>query len=164
MQCPYCGSDSQVLDSRATSEAVRRRRVCNRCRRRFTTYERPSAPGLKVIKRSEKIEPFDSDKLQHALRRVCRGRPGITDEDIRRVARDIEAQLVDAGAKSVRSAQIVLLALARLREIDKLAYNRLAANYIDEAGHLRVEPRPLAPGEEPQLGLFPSADDHEPSD
>ena len=90
--------------------------MCNRCRRRFTTYERPSAPGLKVIKRSEKIEPFDSDKLQHALRRVCRGRPGITDEDIRRVARDIEAQLVDAGAKSVRSAQIVLLALARLRE------------------------------------------------
>lgn len=154
MQCPYCAADSQVLDSRATSEGVRRRRLCNRCKRRFTTYERASAPGLKVIKRSERIEQFDSDKLQHALRRVCRNRP-ITDEDIRRIARDIEARLVDASAKSVRSSQIVSLALARLLEIDRVAYNRLAANYIDEDGQLRVESRPASPSEEAQLGLFP---------
>ena len=156
MQCPYCAADSQVLDSRATSEGVRRRRLCNRCKRRFTTYERASAPGLKVIKRNERIEQFDADKLQHALRRVCRNRPAITEDDIRRIARDIEARLVDASAKSVRSSQIVVLALARLLEIDRVAYNRLAANYIDEDGQLRLEPRPAgASEEEAQLGLFP---------
>lgn len=159
MQCPYCSSDSQVLDSRATTEGVRRRRQCNQCRRRFTTYERPGAPGLKVIKRSERIESFDSDKLQRALRRVCRNRAAIGEDDIRRIARDIEAELVDASAKSVHSGQIALLALRRLAEIDRIAYNRLAVNYIDESGQLRTEPRAAGSDELQQLGLFPAGDE-----
>lgn len=161
MQCPYCGADSQVVDSRATSEGVRRRRLCNRCKRRFTTYERVGSPGLKVIKRNERNEVFDSDKLQKALRRVCRDRQNISDEDIRRIARDIEAHLLDTGAKSVRSGQIVALALTRLADIDKVAYDRLAANYIDEDGVLRTDGRRLTPeeAEAAQLGLFQPDED-----
>lgn len=151
-----------MLDSRATSEGVRRRRRCNGCRRRFTTYERTGAPGLKVVKRGERSEPFDSDKLQRALSRVCRNRAGITADDIRRIARDIEAELVDASARSVHSGQIVELALRRLRDIDRLAYERLAVNYVDEGGRLRTQPRASEPDALPQLGLFvPDSDDSE---
>jgi transcriptional repressor NrdR len=159
VQCPYCGSDSQVLDSRSTTEGVRRRRQCNECKRRFTTYERAGAPSLKVIKRSERVEAFDSDKLQRALRRVCRGRAAVGDEAIRRIARDIEAELVDGNAKSVYSGQIALMALSRLQDIDRLAYNRLAVNYLDESGQLRTDPRPAGDGEIPQLGLFEAPDE-----
>jgi transcriptional repressor NrdR len=159
VQCPYCGSDSQVLDSRSTTEGVRRRRQCNACRRRFTTYERAGAPSLKVIKRNERIEAFDSDKLQRALRRVCRNRAGVGEEDIRRIARDIEAELVDGNARTVYSGQIALMALRRLADIDRLAYNRLAVNYLDEGGQLRTDPRPAGDGEIPQLGLFEAPDD-----
>ncbi|ACY14658.1 ATP cone domain-containing protein [Haliangium ochraceum] len=163
MQCPYCGSDSQVLDSRGNADGVRRRRQCNACRRRFTTYERAGAPSLKVIKRSERVEGFDSDKLQRALERVCRGRSAISASDIRRIARDIEAELVDASAKSVHSGQIVDLALRRLADIDRIAYNRLAVNYIDESGHLRTDVRAQSEDGVQQLGLF-GGDDTTPSD
>ena len=159
MQCPYCGSDSQVLDSRSTTEGVRRRRQCNACRRRFTTYERAGAPSLKVIKRNERTEGFDSDKLQRALRRVCRNRAGIGDEDIRRIARDSEAELVDGNARTVHSGQIALMALRRLADIDRVAYNRLAVNYLDEAGQLRTDARPADDGELSQLGLFEAPDE-----
>lgn len=130
-----------MVDSRTTSEAVRRRRLCNGCKRRFTTYERAAAPSLKVVKVSGKTEVFDSGKLQHALVRVCRGRPVVGAEDIRRIVRDIEARLLDSGAKLVRSSDIVDLALDRLAELDKVSYDRLAADYIDEDGQLRTENR-----------------------
>lgn len=147
-----------MLDSRATTEGVRRRRSCNRCKRRFTTYERVSSPSLKVVKSSGKTEPFDSEKLQRALARVCRNRP-VDRDDIRRIARNIEAELVDAGARAVTSGQLAELALARLAELDRVAYNRLAANYIDEAGQLRTDSRKLAGTEEAaQLGLFEPED------
>jgi transcriptional repressor NrdR len=113
-----------------------------------------SSPSLKVIKRNDRTEQFDSDKLQRALKRVCRDRPGIDDDDIRRIARAIEAELVDAGARSVRSSQLAGLALKRLADIDKLAYDRLAANYVDEDGRLRTEGRKVSPEEAAQLGLF----------
>ena len=152
VQCPYCDGDSHVVDSRATADAVRRRRLCDVCKRRFTTYERVGAPALKVVKRNDRIEAFDSDKLVTALRRVCRGRPNIDEKTIRRIARSIEAQLVDTTAPKVPSGQIAELALARLAAIDKLAYDRLAANYIDENGQLRTDNRTAE--EAAQLGLF----------
>lgn len=107
-----------------------------------------------MIKRNERPQAFDSDKLQRSLRRVCRNRPNIDPDVIRRLARGIEAQLVDAGARSVRSSQIVDLVLQRLTHIDKLAYDRFAANYIDEDGQLRTDSRTLSPEEVAQLGLF----------
>src|SRR5215208_6324659 len=97
---------------------MRRRRVCAVCRRRFTTYEKLGPPGLKVAKRDGSIEPFEGGKLLEALRRVCAHRAAISDDDLRRVARDIEATLVDSGRKSVAWSDLVALVLDRLRNID----------------------------------------------
>jgi transcriptional repressor NrdR len=146
-----------VTETRVTADGLRRRRVCNACKRRFTTYEKLGAPALKVGKRDGSVEPFDADKLFHALRRVSAHRTGVRDEDLRRIARDIEATLLDGGRKSVAWSDIVSLALDRLRNIDPISARRLEANYIDDAGALRLgEPTPTA--DSPQLGL-PLSDD-----
>ena len=71
MQCPYCSGDSSVTETRVTADGMRRRRVCTVCKRRFTTYEKLGAPGLKVGKRDGTVEPFDGDKLFRALQRVA---------------------------------------------------------------------------------------------
>src|SRR4029079_10726862 len=114
MQCPYCTGDSSVTETRVTADGLRRRRVCTACKRRFTTYERVGAPGLKVAKRDGALEPFDSAKLLHALQRVSAHRNAVRDDDLRRIARDIEATLVDSGRKSVAWCEIVALAPAPL--------------------------------------------------
>ena len=152
MQCPYCGGDSSVTETRVTADGLRRRRVCTVCKRRFTTYEKVGAPGLKVGKRDGSVEPFDGEKLFHSLQRVAAHRPLVRDEDLRRVARDIEATLVDSGRKSIAWSEIVAAALERLGNIDPIAAQRLAANYIDESGALRLAD--AAPSSDPaQLGL-----------
>lgn len=154
MQCPFCNGDSQVADSRATADGIRRRRICGACKRRFTTYERTASPSLKVVKRSGKSEPFSSDKLLARLQRVCRRRPIGNAAQLMALVRAIEAQLVDAGTKSVTSAQIADLVLARLAELDKVSYDRLAASYLDEEGRLRTDQADDADDADSQLGLF----------
>ena len=145
MQCPYCTGDSSVTETRVTADGMRRRRICNECKRRFTTYEKVGAPGLKVQKR-------DGDKLFGALRRVAAHRNVVSDDDLRRIARDIEATLVDSGRKSITWSDIVTLALTRLENIDPVSAHRLAANYTDETGAVRFDPSaPEQPS--PQLGL-----------
>jgi transcriptional repressor NrdR len=165
LQCPYCSGDSNVLDSRISTEesgrqTVRRRRICGACRRRFTTYERLGPPNIKVQKRDGHHEPFDPDKIVRVLGRVCRDRPGVSAADHRRLASAIEAQLVDAAVKSIRSGEIALRLLALLKDVDRVAHDRLAADYLDENGNLRTDaPRPArrASG---QLAMF---DEEEPS-
>lgn len=152
MQCPYCNADSNVVDSRSLGDAVRRRRVCGQCKRRFTTYERVAPPNVKVIKRSGKAEPFDAAKIRAVLARVGAGRPAIDGAAIKRLAAAIEAELVDDRVKTVSSATLAERLLARLEDLDKLAYERLAADYLDESGQLRVKPQPGA--DDDQLGLF----------
>ena len=139
MQCPYCSGDSSVTETRVTADGLRRRRVCTACKRRFTTYEKVGAPGLKVHKRDGSIEPFDGDKLHHALQRICAHRTSVAEPDLRRIARDIEATLVDSGRKSVDWNDIVALALARLENVDPISARRLAANYTDESGAVRFD-------------------------
>jgi transcriptional repressor NrdR len=139
---------------------MRRRRVCTVCKRRFTTYEKVGAPGLKVGKRDGTVEPFDGDKLFHALRRVAAHRNAVSDDDLRRVARDIEANLVDSGRKSIAWSDIVTLALSRLENIDPVSAQRLAANYTDESGTVRFD-RSAPEQPSPQLGL-PLRDGDEP--
>ncbi len=158
MQCPYCGEDSSVTETREVSDGLRRRRVCNSCRRRFTTYERVGQPGLRVDKRDGTSEPFDGDKLLTALQRVCRHR-NIKDEALRRVARDIEAELVDSGRRSVEWSDIARAALRRLEAIDRLSALRLAANYTDEAGALRLGEPIATAASLTQLGLPGVAED-----
>ncbi len=158
MQCPYCSGDSSVTETRVTADGLRRRRVCTACKRRFTTYEKLGAPGLKVIKRDGTSEPFDGDKLLVALRRVCAHRTNVSDDDLRRIARDIEATLVDGGRKSIGWSDIVSLALDRLGNVDGVAAQRLAANYTDESGSVRFD-REATSVPTPQLGLeFPEED------
>ena len=157
MQCPYCSGDSSVTETRVTADGMRRRRVCNVCKRRFTTYEKVGAPALKVQKRDGAVEPFDGDKLFLALQRVAAHR-GVPAEDLRRVARDIEATLVDSGRKSVAWNDIVTHVLDRLRNIDPISAQRFAANYTDETGVLRFDNKTAA-DDSKQLGLPLSDDD-----
>ncbi len=152
MLCPYCGGDAAVLDSRTTSEGVRRRRNCGNCKRRFTTYEKVAAPAIKVSKRSGRSEPFSAAKLVKILLRVSRDRPGFDEEAANRLARNVEAQLIDSGAKSIASSKLAVMVLDLLRDMDRLAYDRLAANYMNEAGLLDTSPS--SRGSEGQLGLF----------
>jgi transcriptional repressor NrdR len=152
VQCPYCGGDSSVTETRVTADGMRRRRVCTVCKRRFTTYERLGAPGLRVTKRDGSVEAFDGDKLFVALRRVAAHRNVVSDEDLRRIARDIEATLVDSGRKSIAWSDIVTLALSRLENVDAVSANRLAANYTDETGAVRFD-RSAPEQPSPQLGL-----------
>lgn len=152
MQCPYCSGDSNVTETRVTADGLRRRRGCTVCKRRFTTYETLGAPGLKVGKRDGTVEPFDGDKLFAALQRIAAHRDSITDDDLRRLARDIEATLLDAGHKSVKWSEIALAAMSRLENIDPVSAQRLAANYTDESGAVRLDGgEPARPTR--QLGL-----------
>lgn len=146
-----------MTETRVTADGMRRRRLCAICKRRFTTYEKLGPPGLKVAKRDGTVESFDGGKLLRALQRVCAHRGAITDDDLRRVARDIEATLIDSGRKSVAWSDLVALVLERLRNIDAVAAQRFEANYLDEAGVVRLDP--AAPDlATQQLGL-PLADD-----
>ena len=156
MQCPFCGQDSSVTETRVSPDGVRRRRVCGSCKRRFTTYEKVGSPGLTVEKRKGHSEPFDADKLTRALERVCRRRRGVEPDDLRRIVRDVEATLLDSGAKPASWAHIAQLVIDRLSAIDRVAADRLRANYLDERGVLRFDDGDAAgeDGERPQLGLF----------
>ena len=146
-----------MTETRVTADGMRRRRVCTACKRRFTTYEKVGAPALKVQKRDGTLEPFDGDKLFHALQRVAAHRGGVSAEDLRRIARDIEATLVDSSRKSVAWNDIVSLVLDRLKNVDTVAAHRFAANYTDETGVLRFDDKaPTADAR--QLGL-PLTDD-----
>jgi len=135
VECPYCGSDSRVLDSRGVSGQVRRRRQCMSCERRFTTYERIADPEIRVVKRDGDTEPFDREKLLRVVARVTRGRPA-SDKDRHDLVRGLEAELVDAGVTVVSSGQIADRLLARLRELDAMAAQRLAMNYLADDGRI----------------------------
>ena len=154
MQCPFCGSDSSVTETRVSAEGVRRRRVCSSCKRRFTTYERVGSPGLKVAKRDGTLEPFDADKLGATLGRVCRHRAAIKPADLRRLVRDVEATLLDAGARTVSWSAIVQAVLDRLEAIDAVAARRYRASYVDEDDRLRLDDVAPTDPPRPQLGLF----------
>jgi len=158
VKCPFCGSeDSTVQETRATKDGLRRRRACSTCRSRFTTYERLGSPGLRVTKRDGSREDFDADKLRRALGRVARRRPTISDEDLRRIAGEVEARLAVRG-KIVKWSDIVRVALEMLAQIDPLAARRLAANYLDDDGGLRLDDTG-PPAAAPQLPLFEDGGD-----
>jgi transcriptional repressor NrdR len=154
-------TETRVTADAEGGQAMRRRRHCTVCKRRFTTYEKLGPPALKVAKRDGSSEPFDGDKLLRALRRVCAHRPGLREDDLRRLARDIEATLVDdvlgAGRKTVAWSDIARLALRRLANVDPVAAQRLAVNYTDESGDVRFEAG--QPATTLQLGLPLTQDD-----
>lgn len=130
MQCPYCGHvDSRVVDTRTTGDGIRRRRECLACRKRFTTYEQISE-ALIVVKRDGRREPFDRYKLLQGIRIACAKRP-IAMADIERAVDQIEEHLFSLGKAEVRSEVIGELVLAKLKELDPLAYIRYAIVYME---------------------------------
>jgi transcriptional repressor NrdR len=130
MQCPYCGQpDSRVVDTRATGDSIRRRRECQSCRKRFTTYEQISE-ALLIVKRDGRREPFDRYKLLQGLRIACAKRP-IAMADIDRIVTQIEEHLFSLGKAEVRSEVIGEMVLEKLKELDALAYIRFAMVYME---------------------------------
>jgi len=133
MRCPYCShSDSKVVDSRdsETGEAVRRRRECLLCGKRFTTYERVETIPLYVIKADGRREEFDHGKLLRGLLSASAKRH-ISREQIETLADAVEAQVRSTSVTEIESRQIGELVMARLRDLDEIVYIRFASVYRD---------------------------------
>lgn len=133
MRCPYCSStESQVKDSRPTEDdtAIRRRRVCNDCGGRFTTFERVQLRELTVAKKSGKRVPFDRDKLTRSVQTALRKRDA-DPERVERMITGIVRQLESRGEGDIPSGEIGMLVMDGLRQIDEVAYVRFASVYKD---------------------------------
>jgi transcriptional repressor NrdR len=128
MRCPYCAGSSRVVDTREVAEAIRRRRECDLCSQRFTTYERVSATNLQVVKGDGRREDFSRDKLLRGLRLACVKRPISTDA-LESITGDIEGKLYRLGKSEVASEVIGELVMERLRILDDVAYVRFASVY-----------------------------------
>lgn len=133
MKCPYCaGIDSNVIDSRVTDDqlAIRRRRTCVRCGKRFTTYERIEGIELKVIKKDGQSEDFEREKLKRGIVKATWKRP-VSMADIDDLIEAVEQRLRQKQSKEVKSWEIGNLVLNRLKKLDPLAYLLFASVYRD---------------------------------
>jgi transcriptional repressor NrdR len=133
MRCPWCKSlEDRVIDSRLAEDgaAIRRRRVCAACGKRFTTFERAEGVGLQVVKRSGEIVPYDRGKVISGVSKACVNRP-VTAEQIEQVADDIQEAIRAAGSTEVSTQEVGLAILDQLRDLDEVAYVRFASVYKD---------------------------------
>jgi len=131
MKCPYCSNpDTRVIDSRLTdsNDSVRRRRMCEKCGKRFTTYERLENQPIAVIKKDNTREPFDRNKILSGLIRACIKR-NISTEVLNKIVDDIENEISNMPSNEIQSKEIGNLVLKRLRGLDKVAYIRFASVY-----------------------------------
>jgi len=133
MRCPYCGSlDDKVIESRtmANGESIRRRRECNSCGYRFTSYERIEEKPFMVVKRDGRREPFDRAKLERGIERALEKRP-VSTSMVDQIATEIEDEAVMRGkvSREISTADLGELVLQRLYGIDKVAYIRFASVY-----------------------------------
>jgi transcriptional repressor NrdR len=131
MRCPFCGeSDTQVKDSRPTEDnsAIRRRRSCSECGARWTTFERVQLRDLIIMKKNEKKEPFERDKLARSLRVSLQKRPGDQDQ-IERIANSIQRRLESLGENEIPSKIIGEMVMDVLANLDPVAYVRFASVY-----------------------------------
>lgn len=133
MKCPYCQSfNHSVLESRESEDgmALRRRRACNDCGKRFTTYERVEGVDIKVIKKNGKVEDFDREKIKRGLVKATWKRP-VSMEEIETIAEVVELKLRNRKTTTVRSWEIGNLVINRLRKLDPLGYLLFASVYRD---------------------------------
>ena len=129
MKCPFCGNmENKVIDSRLSKDGqvIRRRRECNDCSKRFTTYERIEEVLPMVVKGDGRREPFDHNKIVAGVRAACEKRP-VPLTDVERLVDDIEKQLQETGEKEVEASVIGEEVLSRLADIDDVAYIRYAS-------------------------------------
>jgi transcriptional repressor NrdR len=128
MNCPFCRhTDSRVIDSRTADDgtAMRRRRQCPECNRRFTTIETAS---LSVVKRSGATEPFSRNKILLGVRKACQGRP-VSEDDLAKLAQRVEEAIRAQGSAEIDAHEVGLAILGPLRELDEIAYLRFASVY-----------------------------------
>ena len=131
MRCPYCGHfDSKVTDSREAENGIRRRRECQNCHLRFTTYERIQPTALMVCKRDNRRAEFNREKLLAGVRKACAKRP-VSSRTIEKVVEDIEAELQHLGHVEVPTTILGEMVMERLRNLDRVAYIRYASVYRD---------------------------------
>jgi transcriptional repressor NrdR len=133
LRCPFCGhEDSQVKDSRPSEDgaSIRRRRQCEGCAGRFTTFERVQLRDVTVVKSSGKREPFERIKLERSIEVACRKRP-ITAERIDRLVSGIQRQLETSGDSEVQAERIGEMVMDGLKGLDPVAYIRFASVYKD---------------------------------
>ena len=131
MRCPFCSTDdTRVLDSRDSNEGavIRRRRECEACKRRFTTYERVDELNPLVIKKDGRREGFDRDKLLMGLKKACEKRP-VSVEQLETIITGIERKLQETGEKEIPSTMIGEEVMRRLPALDEVAYVRFASVY-----------------------------------
>jgi transcriptional repressor NrdR len=131
MRCPFCSdADSKVVDSRPTEEgtAIRRRRECNNCSRRFTTYEKIESLPILVIKKDGRRETFDSDKIMSGLLKACEKRP-VAMKDLEAAVQDIEKQVYNSLEREITSNKIGEMVMDKLKTLDEVAYVRFASVY-----------------------------------
>ncbi|MBQ1423629.1 MAG: transcriptional repressor NrdR [Lachnospiraceae bacterium] len=147
MKCPFCSSDdTKVIDSRPADDntSIRRRRQCEACGKRFTTYEKLETMPLMVIKKDNSRESYDRSKLESGLVRSCHKRP-VSTEQISRMIDEIENELYMLGEKEIQTSVIGEKVMKKLKDLDEVAYVRFASVYrefkdvntfIDEIGKL----------------------------
>ena len=131
MKCPFCGADEdRVIDSRVSRDGyeVRRRRVCIKCGRRFTTYERVAEELPFVIKRDGRREPFSREKILNGVRKACEKRPISTDA-LEKLVDRVESWVLEQGKKEISSLEIGEKVMEELRKLDEVAYVRFASVY-----------------------------------
>lgn len=131
MICPFCRVDNdRVIDSRTSQDglAIRRRRECLHCKRRFTTYERVEEMSLKVIKKDGNRVPFEREKIKRGLEKACWKRP-IGENDVERVVTNIENEVYKTYDSEIPSGELGELVMRHLRQLDQIAYVRFASVY-----------------------------------
>lgn len=130
MKCPYCGKENtRVVDSRPTDDSsIRRRRQCDECGKRFTTYEKVETLPLIVVKKDNNREPYDREKIVAGIVRSCHKRP-ISMTQINDMVDDIEGQIFNMGEKEIPTTTIGSIVMDKLKDLDEVAYVRFASVY-----------------------------------
>ena len=131
MRCPFCGNvEDRVVDSRESREGdvIRRRRECAACERRFTSYEKIELPTFQVVKRDQRREAYERDKLMRGLQIACRKRP-VPQAELELVADSIESAMADSAEREISSQALGTMVMDRLRDLDPVAYVRFASVY-----------------------------------
>ena len=131
MKCPFCGDDNtRVIDSRPAddNEAIRRRRQCDECGKRFTTYEKVETISLIVIKKDKNRETYDRSKIESGVVRSCHKRPVSVDQ-IEACVDEIENKIFNLGVREIESEKIGEIVMDQIRDLDQVAYVRFASVY-----------------------------------
>ena len=130
MKCPYCGKENtRVIDSRPTDDSsIRRRRQCDECGKRFTTYEKVETLPLIVVKKDNNREPYDREKIVAGIVRSCHKRP-ISMKQINDMVDDIEVQIFNMEVKEIPTTTIGSIVMDKLKDLDEVAYVRFASVY-----------------------------------